>query len=488
MRKLRIRRMGLLFGVISLSFLAVACKMRTDTTGVKKVKDNSLIQKAKGSSLNNKKEKGRKIYSIKDTFSNSKKDLKVKLDLTTHINMGKAYSVVGVKQRKVTQQEAKNFLDYFIGKEEFYRLSDQITKQDYITYRDDLKKNYDPMEESGIGEKTIGEEIALLNKEIKNAPDEVTEEIADRKLTENHGVSSIEGYVKNKDGRKKYLLIRNFRYKNQVSVTYTNFPKADDFAYYDMEGISCEKKRKQLPKITKKDAQEKAWEVLNALHMDGKDTYGIKSVKEAYSALDSDVLRDSSKKIPISYLVTFTRKVNGKASNLDGAFLAIDNLRHDRVYQAMTDKYSEADSSSTEEPWKLETISVLINDSGVIGFNWNSPCEEVETLVKDSKLMPFDQITKILRKMILLSNQPTEKGVSYELDCDKMTLGYERIIGKDDAKTALYVPAWKVWGNVKVDYKNEYDLPSLNMYQSILTINAVDGSIIEENKLADAVG
>lgn len=106
--------------------------------------------------------------------------------------------------------------------------------------------------------------------------------------------------------------------------------------------------------------------------------------------------------------------------------------------------------------------------------------DEGEVKTENLKLLSFDEIMKIYEKMMLVQNADIlnyEQERTYHIN--RITFGYTRIYEPaSDSKTGLLVPAWDFFG----DFENtsEGTTYTNNMtYQSYLTINAIDGSIID---------
>ena len=81
----------------------------------------------------------------------------------------------------------------------------------------------------------------------------------------------------------------------------------------------------------------------------------------------------------------------------------------------------------------------------------------------------FEDIKEIFEQMVTIANA-TEK-VETNVTVNEVKLRYERISEKDSFDTGLLVPAWDFIGRKWDDYESHDG--------SVLTINAIDGSIID---------
>ena len=143
-----------------------------------------------------------------------------------------------------------------------------------------------------------------------------------------------------------------------------------------------------------------------------------------------------------------------------------------------------------------EKIVICINDNGLIHFEWVAPIKEVGTVGDNVKLLDFDDIVDIFEKQIQIQgvigqDLPT---MFYEVDkkiinIDRIALTMERIKKQDSQNEYLIVPAWNFYGTEVTNYIPTKDSESLEnlvieckiFSHSYLTINAIDGSIIDRS-------
>lgn len=120
--------------------------------------------------------------------------------------------------------------------------------------------------------------------------------------------------------------------------------------------------------------------------------------------------------------------------------------------------------------WPVECIEFRVNDDGIIGFDYNAPLELVETVVEKSNMKTFEEVKDTFEKMVLVTNA-RDDGKTV-IDIDRVRLGYARISEADSFDTGLLVPVWDFTGTVTDEYGEAN-------YECIMTINAIDGSIID---------
>ncbi len=136
-------------------------------------------------------------------------------------------------------------------------------------------------------------------------------------------------------------------------------------------------------------------------------------------------------------------------------------------------KHTEGWENQTyvKKDWPIEGIEIRVNDEGVIGFDYNAPLEITETAVQQSAMKSFEEVRGIFEKMVMIANAREEETIA--IDIDRVALGYARISEADSFDTGLLVPVWDFMGTVTNETFGQEE------YRSVLTINAVDGSIID---------
>lgn len=138
--------------------------------------------------------------------------------------------------------------------------------------------------------------------------------------------------------------------------------------------------------------------------------------------------------------------------------------------------------------WHYEVITLDYTKDGLVYFYWESPHTEPVLQVEDTQLMPFDQIADIFAKMIMVKNSDVQYAnerngfiTVRNFEVHKVKLGLMRIKAKDSFDVGLLVPVWDFWGTEKWEYdgwdNNGVDIE--NGEQILLTINAIDGSMID---------
>ena len=171
----------------------------------------------------------------------------------------------------------------------------------------------------------------------------------------------------------------------------------------------------------------------------------------------------STRKMPL-YRFMFTRQVNG-----------------------VNETYTNADYSRTDgegKPWQYEKINVLVSDQGIEFFQYRGPVEVRDIVLTNAKLLPFSDIRAIFEKMIVIVNntadtESQDSTVRLEYHISDIVLGL-MCVREQNSDAGLLIPVWdfRGYGRVVGDIEGSYLIES-NGYKSFLTINAVDGSIVD---------
>ena len=169
------------------------------------------------------------------------------------------------------------------------------------------------------------------------------------------------------------------------------------------------------------------------------------------------------------YAIYYTRTINGIP-----------------ITQTMADGGALEDMDSTMETWSYERLYFFVDKDGIESMSYSNPYTIGETKTENLNLLPFAEIMKTYEKMMVVTNADNmEYEKSRVYDIDRIVLGYARIYEPStDPHTGLLVPVWDFFGSRKVEgdydgnsYSDITDYPSW----SFLTINAVDGSIIDRD-------
>lgn len=119
--------------------------------------------------------------------------------------------------------------------------------------------------------------------------------------------------------------------------------------------------------------------------------------------------------------------------------------------------------------WPIEEIAIQVTDDGIIGVDYASPIETVDTVVEGATLKQFDEIKGIFENMVVAMYADEE--LKREIKVDSVKLGYAIISEEGTFDTGLLVPVWDFNGTVNDSGRTDET--------SIMTINAIDSTVID---------
>ena len=131
--------------------------------------------------------------------------------------------------------------------------------------------------------------------------------------------------------------------------------------------------------------------------------------------------------------------------------------------------------------YAYERIFMLINDSGVIEFSWTSPMHTTGTVSSNAKIKSFQDAMNILKQQFFIhyaQNDTSRGNTTYTIK--RITLGMMRVQNKDQANTYTMIPVWDFYGTGGPSPSNPLLID--HSIESFLTINAIDGSVIDRTQ------
>ncbi len=306
-----------------------------------------------------------------------------------------------------------------------------------------------------VWEQAMQEYIDMLNAGYQDAPETVDPEpISDTFIEFDNGASQIEGINTSSEVGFEGLQISNIPFgQGTTQALYSQNTTNDGFelAYvpiHDMIRYFPDIDLSQFPEISlsEEDAQALCDELVEKLGLADVICW---SVYKAYSNGNPSLPARSC------WEVRYVRNMNGvpitfTATPVSGTLDANGN------YFA---------------PWLYESLVFYVTDDGIIGMKWQSPYEIGDAVTKDSALLSFNEVMDVFRKMFLVDNAGEKKDVTV----NSIRLGYTRVLKQDETGVGLLVPVWDFFGSVT----DEEGRTSTSPDNSLLTINAVDGSIID---------
>ncbi len=158
-------------------------------------------------------------------------------------------------------------------------------------------------------------------------------------------------------------------------------------------------------------------------------------------------------------------------------FVYLRTIDNTVVSNEAGEKHSEGwdGDEYVKKSWPGESITIEVDNRGVVGFCYKCPLEITEEIVEGTQLKDFEQIKSTFEELVIFSYGSEEfEEMDTNIDVSEVKLGYTRISEADNFDSGLLVPAWNFVGEVDGGYI--YYPPGTKV--SVLIINGIDGSVI----------
>lgn len=358
-------------------------------------------------------------------------------EITTH--QGTSLPAALVQRRRLTQQDLDLLLAAFAKGNPCYR-DGIFTKQDYQEFIDRMRQSY---EEKGWDE-SAKSDIKNLEKEMRAAPEErptvdtywIDEGMDCPVFYAKSSVDGMEWMFDIKDNGTTMASVNVYR------KTYGSF----GMSRLELEGAaSIDGIDQPEQHITAEEAQAIGDALMEQLNL---------------SYMVCDDIRQGLNGAQILYYVPTVQGVRLSC-------IPVPRRKDDGTFWPTVD-YLDSNTIETGNPddivWRNEKIQLEIGTDGILAFRWEMPCQVTQVITDSASLMPFDKIAGIAGLML---PETQEGSLSRQtLTVHRADLTLMRIRDKGTT-TGRVVPVWDFWGSADGDFD-----------QVLLTLNAVDGSVI----------
>lgn len=432
----------------------------------------------------------RDLLNAPETYKSQTTDDSAKLvvntDATVEIPDVEKISAISVTPAEVTQDLLDRITDAFFSEAKLYTSDSYYTqtKDEIKKTLDELKEdvangNLDPYnygtDEDGNYIYDIYGEIEMYEQEYESAPETKTlvegRPVAGSHETENGTAENDFSGVAQMPDRSEYFYKTSSYGSDTLSVKIRKTAKSGgeklpaDTIWSEYTSFSeGEKPTEESIGISLDEAKKMVQEKV--------DKMGITDLQFSdwsYALCNSLEEDNRLSNLGSGYAIYYTRTINGVP-----------------ITQTMADGGALEDMDSTMETWSYESLYFFVDKDGIESMSYSNPYTIGETKTENLNLLPFSEIMKTYEKMMVVTNADNmEYEKSRVYDIDRIVLGYARIYEPStDPHTGLLVPVWDFFGSRKVEgdydgnsYSDITDYPSW----SFLTINAVDGSIIDRD-------
>lgn len=474
-------------------------------------------------------EKIEPIYKATDhvnkVLSPENEVLSVTIDAEVEVPVTTSFPILKLEPKMLTQERVDAFLDTFFPERKAIATSEIVqipTKAEIEEWIETTQQWIDTTEENTDGHgstnhKRWQQEIDFFKEQLKEAPDknpsipayDITKfsiiplmtVTRDAELTlkelkqrhekaiarcENENTELIQHDFTTKDARYSiYALHSNDPHINWFNVSnidkhyFAHSYEAYKENYSDISGLDT----------TYDEAKQMAEKAVNTLGVDYM-TLDNATIAPEYTFKQIEIGKHEMEIVGNSYRFVYSRNVNG--ANV--------------TYTPSIVQYSKDYTT-----WAYEYFEIFIDDDGITRLGWNSCPTAISEIISENKtLLPFDDILN--KATNIFEEQPdninhsmNSRGANQYIEenratihenniiIDKVVLGY--IMTKENYTDRDYklIPVWDFIGreSIHMDVKHasenysiedKTDMPENGDQHSFLTINAIDGSIIDRRK------
>lgn len=135
------------------------------------------------------------------------------------------------------------------------------------------------------------------------------------------------------------------------------------------------------------------------------------------------------------------------------------------------------------QPIQQPLILVEVNNNGeLVELSIESDIALKDTVNENAKLLDLDQILKLFKKDVMLMRWSSQADLKMTFNINQIRLSLMEVRQKDTPDHLMLVPVWDFIGTETVHYADGNEVTTSFTKASFLTINAIDGSIIDRNK------
>lgn len=404
-----------------------------------------------------------------DTFTKTYEKDNVKIIVDAKVEQGSSENISSVvlEPKELTQQLIDTFLDNFIGDAPLYKRkykgeSKSVVQEEILDWQtarfnaenkwDEVKDSVDPYIGNGTQQETIkiiDRHISELENTLKRAPEKHEYIEIPRQLeTIKYKMHELYAPADNCEKEDGMVRINIDEINGAANLVFSNFNHVH--GYYT--------RRNEMKKV----AETITMPLDEAIDMANEKMEEL-SVGEMYLRDIHNSVTVKNGKLTPCYILSFSKSIN--------SWPILD-----------LSPYQPIDRGAFEATqYYIEHLSISVDESGVIAFNWDNSTQQTEVLDDDVSIISFDEVIEIFENNIFQKVYREQKELGLEVVIEKITLSLYPVKMKG-SKSFVTVPVYDFVGYcyVQNDADNEDTLIEANRwFDSFLTINAIDGSIVD---------
>lgn len=409
----------------------------------------------------------------KQDFENNEGKVTIQIDAKLEVPDVSAYPVVNVAPASFTNDDIKRMIDYFFDGKPVYDDNGKHTKSELNKYILQDKADLKTLEQSGKVHYTakvftaeeIPNEKKMILDSIKQSealysgmPDKVERKPSKPELKEESGCKWCD-FVDAPSG--EYSLSFQASLRSDRTADYIWFDKNYCSRYDKLSDVSNDQPKGM--DMSPEDAENMAKKMcadigIGEVMTTGKNIANYEGLDEKFTGI---------KNSPQCYVFYFCKPVQGIP------------VTYFSDYEGTT-TFGPDGNPNYIYPWVAEVIEVMVSNNGIVSLHWDNPSAIKDTVNQNVALLSWDDIKERAVQQFRIKNidqYGTGAGPDkLSIKIDKITLGMMHIAKKDNQNEFMYVPVWDFFGK-RIFKGDSGDSPE--MACSLLTINAIDGSIID---------
>lgn len=457
------------------------------TTACRPTPGNAAVQQKEGDTSLQAKAALYSKTDFPDTYKDSylKNGADITFDAAVETPDSDVLPTYDISPAPFTQAQVDNIIKALFGDTQMYEPA-KVTKAQlepaYVKALSDLNdKKADPDHYENTLEYYQGE-VDRLKEELDNAPETDSRVPIGRTLKANF--YSGRGDL----GKDEMAMIMISNYINDPDLgdySFLEFSNGNEYADISYHYRDMQDNGPSNLKTTKDEAIAQANDIVTRLGA-GYMTYAGCATGLVYDEHDfRGFPAEFDPQIPQAYLIYYTRVQDGVSVTYD--------------LRTSSNDFTEESYSA---PQSYERITVALDDAGVTYIRWQAPISITNASVPNNKIIPFEDIMTLAKEKLSFyyavyqdNQQPAASGyavaqasspidngdvISNSIHIQRITLGLMQLPVKDGNRSQL-APVWDFFGYYETKYQSGASVTHYMNGKSILTINAVTGSVIDRN-------
>lgn len=162
-------------------------------------------------------------------------------------------------------------------------------------------------------------------------------------------------------------------------------------------------------------------------------------------------------------------------------------LIYTRTVNGMPTTYSDFDCMKVEDddqnsPVSYERMTFIIDDGGIVAFQWSAPYAITGTVTESAKLISLEECADVFETLVFPVNKWMAENGGADIQVTAARLGMSRVTSYDERSAGVLVPVWDFFGDVTMRYEQSGQASEMLLEDwNLLTVNAVTGEVINRN-------